>query len=95
MGNVSVVRATARRSTSSSDRRKEPYYLPGDSDLYSVSNDGGEPKVIASIDGGIGDYAIAPDGKRIAFVGTLHGTPERSYCQTGPVGDRCARRHAA
>ena len=65
-----------------SDRRKEPYYLPGDSDLYSVGKDGGEPKVIASIDGGIGGYAIAPDGKRIAFFGTLNGTPERSYSQT-------------
>jgi len=65
-----------------SDRRKQPYYLPGDSDLYSVSKDGGEPKVVASIDGGIGGYAVAPDGKRIAFFGTLNGNPERSYSQT-------------
>ena len=64
------------------DRRHEPYYLPGDSDLYAVSRDGGEPTRIASIDGGIGAYAIAPDGKRIAFLGTLHGSPERSYSQT-------------
>ena len=65
-----------------SDRRKQPYYLSGDSDLYAVSKDGGEPKVIASIDGGIGAFAIAPDGKRIAFLGTLNGNPERSYSQT-------------
>ncbi|MEX1128426.1 MAG: S9 family peptidase [Vicinamibacterales bacterium] len=64
------------------DRRPQPYYLPGDSDLYAVPRDGGEPKVIASIDGGIGAYAIAPDGKRIAFLGTLHGNPERSYSET-------------
>ena len=64
------------------DRRKEPYYLPGDSDLYAIARDGGEPRVIASIDGGIGAYAVAPDGKRIAFFGTFPGNPERSYSQT-------------
>ncbi|HJR61190.1 MAG TPA: hypothetical protein VJ813_17390, partial [Vicinamibacterales bacterium] len=65
-----------------SDRRREPYYLPGDSDLYAVARGGGEPERIASIDGGIGPYTVAPDGKRIAFLGTLHGSPERSYSQT-------------
>ena len=64
------------------DRRRESYYLPFDSDLYAVSRDGGEPRVIASIDGGIGPYAIAPDGKGIAFLGTFRGDPERSYSQT-------------
>jgi dipeptidyl aminopeptidase/acylaminoacyl peptidase len=64
------------------DRRSESYYLPFDSDLYAVSARGGEPQRIASIDGGIGSYAVAPDGKRIAFLGTLHGTPERSFSQT-------------
>ena len=64
------------------DRRREPYYLPGDNDLYAIAKDGGEPKVIASIDGGIGGYAVAPDGKRIAFFGTLSGNPDRSYSQT-------------
>lgn len=64
------------------DRRREPYYLPSDSNLYAVSRTGGEPREIASIDGNIGAYTIAPDGKRIAFFGTLRGDPERSYSQT-------------
>ncbi len=64
------------------DRRKEPYYFPRDSDLWSVSKSGGDPKRLVSIDGSIGAYAVAPDGKRVAFVGTLHGTPERSYSQS-------------
>ena len=65
-----------------STRVKESYYFPNDSDLYSVPAAGGEPTRVASIDGTISDYAFAPDGKRIAFVGTLHGTPVRSYSQS-------------
>jgi dipeptidyl aminopeptidase/acylaminoacyl peptidase len=64
------------------DPRKEPYYSPFDSDLFAVSKEGGEPQRIASIEGGIGDYAQSPDGKRLAFVGTLHGEPERSHSQS-------------
>lgn len=65
-----------------SNRVKEPYYHPNDSDLYSVAVSGGDPTRVASIDGTIGDYAFSPDGKRIAFVGTLHGSPVRSYSQS-------------
>jgi dipeptidyl aminopeptidase/acylaminoacyl peptidase len=64
-----------------SDRRRESYYYPFDSDLFAVSKDGGEPTRIASIDGGIGAFAPSPDGKRMAFFGTLHGNPVRSYSQ--------------
>jgi dipeptidyl aminopeptidase/acylaminoacyl peptidase len=80
-----------------SNRVTEAYYFPNDSDLYSVATSGGEPTKVASIDGTIGDYAFAPDGKRLALVGTLHGSPVRSYSQsdlwvadlptvTGPAG---------
>jgi dipeptidyl aminopeptidase/acylaminoacyl peptidase len=64
-----------------SDRRRESYYEPSDSDLYSVSKDGGEPSRAMSIDGTIGAYTLSGDGKRIAFIGTLAGNPERSYSQ--------------
>ena len=60
---------------------KEPYYQPPDSDLYAVSKDGGDPVRVVSIDGTIGAYAESPDGKRIAFIGSLSGKPERSYSQ--------------
>ena len=65
-----------------SNRVKESYYFPNDSDLHSVAAGGGELAKVASIDGAIGNYAFAPDGKRIAFVGTLHGSPVRSYSQS-------------
>ena len=64
------------------DRRRESYYHPRDSDLYAIPKDGGaEPARLLSIDGSIGAYAPSPDGKRMAFVGTLNGAPERSYSQ--------------
>ena len=63
------------------DRRDEPYYLPADSDLYAVPAGGGEPTRVASIDGNIGAFTVAPEGRRIAFIGTFRGNPERSYSQ--------------
>jgi dipeptidyl aminopeptidase/acylaminoacyl peptidase len=63
-----------------SDRRREAYYLAADSDLYSVPRAGGEPTRVASIDGRIGAYALAPDGKRVAFAGVPTGNPQ-SYTQ--------------
>jgi dipeptidyl aminopeptidase/acylaminoacyl peptidase len=64
-----------------STRVAEPYFEPRDSDLFSVPATGGPMTKVASIEGTIGDVSPAPDGKRIAFVGTLHGNPERSYSQ--------------
>jgi dipeptidyl aminopeptidase/acylaminoacyl peptidase len=65
-----------------SNRVREPYYHPFDADLYSVPASGGDIATVASIDGVIGDFAFAPDGRRLAFVGTLHGNPVRSYSQS-------------
>jgi dipeptidyl aminopeptidase/acylaminoacyl peptidase len=64
-----------------SDRRLESYYQPSDADLYRVPVSGGEITRVASIDGPIGSISIAPDGKRIAFVGSVNGAPVRSYSQ--------------
>jgi dipeptidyl aminopeptidase/acylaminoacyl peptidase len=64
-----------------STRVDDPYYLQNDSDLYAVPAAGGEIVRIASINGGIGGPRPSPDGKWIAFSGTLYGTPERSYDQ--------------
>jgi dipeptidyl aminopeptidase/acylaminoacyl peptidase len=65
-----------------SNRVKDAFYHENDSDLYSVAPSGGEPTKVVSIDGTIGDFAFAPDGKRLAFVGTLNGNPVRSYSQS-------------
>jgi dipeptidyl aminopeptidase/acylaminoacyl peptidase len=65
-----------------SSRVEEPYYAPQDSDVYAVPVSGGEIQRIASIDGGIGNLAVSPDGRSIAFIGSLSGSPERSYSQS-------------
>ena len=65
-----------------SNRESEPYYKAQDSDVYAVAvTGGGEPVKVASIDGPIRGLSVSPDGKRLAFVGTLTGKPIRSYSQ--------------
>jgi dipeptidyl aminopeptidase/acylaminoacyl peptidase len=64
-----------------SDRVAEAYYTASDSDIYFVPASGGDMTKVASIDGPIGSVSVAPDGKRLAFVGTLTGQPIRSYSQ--------------
>jgi dipeptidyl aminopeptidase/acylaminoacyl peptidase len=64
-----------------SDRRRDAYYYPDDSDLYAVSRRGGEPRRVADIDGSIGAYALSRDGTRVAFIAVANGKPERSYDQ--------------
>ena len=63
-----------------STRTFEPYYDVADTDLFSISRDGGEITNVASIDGEIDRVAVSPDGQWIAFRGTP-GKPVRSYDQ--------------
>ncbi|HEY7290776.1 MAG TPA: S9 family peptidase [Vicinamibacterales bacterium] len=62
-------------------RVPEPYYQESGPELYSVPAAGGSITKLASIDGSIGNISPSPDGKRIAFIGTLRGKPIRSYSQ--------------
>lgn len=71
----------ARQVYFTSTRVLEPYYAPEDVDLYAVPTDGGVITTVASIDGTIGDFAVSPDGKQIAFTGTTNAHPVRSYDQ--------------
>jgi dipeptidyl aminopeptidase/acylaminoacyl peptidase len=59
----------------------EPYYDESDDELFAVPTAGGAMTKITSIDGGINSVAVSPDGRQIAFVGTLRGKPIRSYSQ--------------
>lgn len=64
-----------------SDRVAESYYNTADTDIYRIPAAGGDITRVASIDGPIGSFSLAPDGKRIAFVGAFTGQPVRSYSQ--------------
>lgn len=67
-----------------SNRVKEPYYQPPDSDIYRVRVTDGAITAIASIDGPINSLAISPDGKRLAFAGAVNRDAtvrQRSYSQ--------------
>jgi dipeptidyl aminopeptidase/acylaminoacyl peptidase len=64
-----------------STRTPEPYFNELGDELYSVPAGGGAIGKVAGIEGSIGNISVAPDGKRIAFIGTLRGKPIRSYSQ--------------
>src|SRR5712691_9900620 len=64
-----------------STRVPEPYYDESAAELFAVPSGGGPITKVASIAGEISHLSVSPDGKRIAFVGTLRGNPIRSYSQ--------------
>jgi dipeptidyl aminopeptidase/acylaminoacyl peptidase len=67
-----------------SNREKEPYYRQPDRDLYAVRftpERADDIRRVVDIDGPIGEFAFSPDGRRIAFRGSLNGKPARSYDQ--------------
>jgi len=65
-----------------STRIDEPYYQQPKSEVFAVPAGGGPIQKIASINGTISSPRPSPDGRQLAFVGTLNGTPERSYDQS-------------
>jgi len=63
-----------------SDRSLEPYYELPQNILYSVAAAGGEPVEVTRIQGALHSISISPDGKRVAFLGSLN-QPVRSYTE--------------
>ncbi len=61
-------------------RIDEPYYETPSTDIYSVSSAGGAPEKLAAIPMGIGNLTLSPDGRCIAFHGSVT-QPIRSYSQ--------------
>jgi dipeptidyl aminopeptidase/acylaminoacyl peptidase len=64
-----------------STRVPEPYVTDTGDSLYRVPAAGGAIAKVTSIDGSVGTLSVSPDGRQIAFVGALRGTPIRSYSQ--------------
>ncbi len=63
-----------------SDHTDEPYYELPSTDIYSVTTAGGEPAKLTSIDMGAGGFSLSPNGKQLAFIGSVN-QPVRSYSQ--------------
>src|SRR6202166_1027300 len=72
------------RIYSLTSRIDEPYYETPSTDVYSVASSpkmpGGSPEKLVTVPMGIGDLALSPDGRRIAFHGSVT-QPVRSYSQ--------------
>ena len=63
------------------DRIDEPYYETPSREIYSISPSGGAPEKLAKIPMGISDLTFSPDGRRVAFHGSVT-QPIRSYSQS-------------
>jgi len=63
-----------------SSRIDEPYYELPRTDLYSVPSNGGEVRRMTTVEMGISDIEPSPDGRRVAFYGSVE-RPVRSYSQ--------------
>jgi dipeptidyl aminopeptidase/acylaminoacyl peptidase len=64
----------------STTRVLEPYYQLPHSDIYSVAAAGGDPARVVSLNMGASEMALSPDGKRMAFCGSVN-EPVHSYTQ--------------
>ena len=62
------------------DVSEEPYYELARTDLFSVAVTGGEPTKLTTFPMGAGAFTISPDGKQLAFIGSVT-QPVRSYSQ--------------
>jgi len=63
-----------------SDHTDEPYYELPNTDIYTVSVQGGEAKKLTTIDMGTGALSVSPDGKRFAFYASTN-KPVLSYTE--------------
>lgn len=63
-----------------SRRVDEPYYELPTTDIYSLSLEGGEPTLLSTINMGVNDLALSPDGKQVAFVAST-SQPVNSYSE--------------
>jgi len=63
-----------------SDRIDEPYYELSSTTVYSVSVNGGSPAKLTSFDMDSGAFSVSPNGKQIAFYGSV-SKPVQSYTE--------------
>jgi dipeptidyl aminopeptidase/acylaminoacyl peptidase len=83
-GRFSEDNATWARDSSqiyfTSDRIDEPYYELPSTTIYSIAVTGGQPAKLTTFDMDAGGFAVSPNGKQLAFIGSV-GQPINSYTQ--------------
>lgn len=62
-----------------SDQRDESFDIPK-TDIYSIAVAGGQPAKLTSFDMGAGGFSVSPNGKQLAFIGSVDQAT-RSYSQ--------------
>ncbi len=63
------------------NRDPEPYYDYPNTEIYSVSPNGGQPTLLTKYEMGTGALSLSPDGKRFAFTASATKKPVQSYTQ--------------
>ncbi len=63
------------------NRDPEPYYGYPNTEIYSVSPNGGQPSLVTKYEMGTGALSLSPDGKRFAFTASATKKPVQSYTQ--------------
>jgi len=63
-----------------SDQIDEPYYELPSTTIYSISVNGGKPVKLTSFDMDTGAFSVSPNGKQIAFYGSV-SKPVQSYTE--------------
>ena len=63
------------------DTEKEAYYKPPHSELFAIPAGGGEIRRVLGFDGGMGDVALSPDGRKFGFGGFANPRADRSFNQ--------------
>lgn len=63
----------------SSNRVKEPYYDNPNDDVWAVPARGGEIRPVVDVNGPVNEWAVSPDGARVAFSGFLNPEKRRSF----------------
>ena len=58
----------------------EPYYELPHTDIYSVAPTGGEPAKVLTVNMGIREISLSPDGKRLGFCASVN-EPVQSYTE--------------
>ena len=63
------------------NRDPEPYYAYPNTEIYSVSPNGGQPTLLTKYEMSTGALSLSPDGKRFAFTASATKKPVQSYTQ--------------